>query len=141
MITVVSAAIVRKDTGMILLAQRAPTTSYPFHWCTPGGKFEPEKGDKTHRDALARELREELLVELSGELGSVVYEREIRSTRTGDVCEVICYRIDFRNIVGTPRPGDGTIGVGWFDPSSLHTLDMTPADNAEIEALTRACEE
>jgi ADP-ribose pyrophosphatase YjhB (NUDIX family) len=132
--TVVSAAIVREDAGMILLAQRSTETSYSFHWCTPGGKVEmtPE-GYESHRDAIARELREELKVELAGELGPIVYEHETESRR------VVCYRIGFRNIVGAPQCGDATIGVGWFLPRELSLLQLTPADEFNRDKLVSAC--
>ncbi|MDT8364709.1 MAG: Nudix family hydrolase [Nitrosomonas sp.] len=55
-IQVVAAIIVRTD-GCFLLACRPPGKPYPGYWEFPGGKIEPDESD---RDALARELHEEL---------------------------------------------------------------------------------
>jgi 8-oxo-dGTP pyrophosphatase MutT (NUDIX family) len=141
--TVVSAAIVDLvDAGLgsdvftmrprLLLAQRAPSTSYPWRWCTPGGKVED---GESLRDALARELLEELGVEMSGDLGRLVYTHSITSTRTGKLVEVVCYVVLATQIMQKPSPKDGTVGVGWFDFETLRKTDLTPADEANREAL------
>lgn len=132
MIIAVSAAIVDRVARRILLAQRAPTTSYPWFWCSPGGKVEP---GESHRDALARELAEEIDVGLAGELGPVLYEREIESTRTGEMVRVICYVIEASQLRGKPAPLDQTVGVAWWDAIDLGGLRLTPADDYEIDKI------
>ncbi len=47
--------------AQFLLGQRGPGTFYPGYWEFPGGKVEP---GETPRDALVRELREELGIEV-----------------------------------------------------------------------------
>lgn len=58
----VAAAVITRPDGSFLLGQRAPGTFYPGYWEFPGGKVEP---GETPRDALARELREELGIEVT----------------------------------------------------------------------------
>jgi 8-oxo-dGTP pyrophosphatase MutT (NUDIX family) len=133
--TVVSAAIVDlvdPRRPRLLLAQRDPSTSYPWCWCTPGGKVEKRE---TRRGALVRELLEELGVEMDGDLGRLVYTHSITSTRTGKLVEVVCYVVLATQIMQKPSPKDGTVGVGWFDHEALRKAELTPADEANREAL------
>ncbi len=60
-ITDVAAAVIEREDGSFLLGQRAPDTFYPGYWEFPGGKV--EQGE-TPRDALVRELHEELAIEV-----------------------------------------------------------------------------
>jgi 8-oxo-dGTP diphosphatase len=57
----VAAAVITRPDGRFLLGQRAPGTFYPGYWEFPGGKVEP---GETPRQALIRELREELGMEV-----------------------------------------------------------------------------
>jgi len=56
----VSAAVLQRSDGSFLLAQRPEGKAYAGYWEFPGGKV--EQGE-TPRDALVRELREELGIE------------------------------------------------------------------------------
>ena len=58
----VAAAVIIRADGSFLLGQRAPDTFYPGYWEFPGGKVE---SGETPRAALARELREELGIEVA----------------------------------------------------------------------------
>ncbi|MBK6974044.1 MAG: Nudix family hydrolase [Sterolibacteriaceae bacterium] len=53
----VAAAVITRADGCFLLGQRGPGSFYPGYWEFPGGKLEP---GETPRDALLRELQEEL---------------------------------------------------------------------------------
>jgi 8-oxo-dGTP diphosphatase len=57
----VAAAVIERDDGSFLLAQRPPGKVYAGYWEFPGGKVEP--GEPAEQ-ALARELREELGIEV-----------------------------------------------------------------------------
>jgi 8-oxo-dGTP diphosphatase len=56
----VAAAVITRPDGCFLLGQRSPGTFYPGYWEFPGGKVE---AGETPRQALIRELREELGIE------------------------------------------------------------------------------
>lgn len=135
---VVSAAIVDEQKKRILLTKRSADTTYPLHWCTPGGAVE----DETQLEALRRELREEIEATFGdfSKVQGVVYRHNIRSTRSGNIVTVICYRIPSIAIDGLPSCGDKTIEIGWFGADELPSLQMTPADRANVEALIRAIE-
>ena len=57
----VSAAVLQRPDHSFLLAQRPPDKIWAGYWEFPGGKVEP---GETPRDALVRELREELGIEV-----------------------------------------------------------------------------
>lgn len=57
----VAAAVIQRPDGQFLLGQRARDTYYPGYWEFPGGKVE---SGETPRAALARELKEELGIEV-----------------------------------------------------------------------------
>ena len=132
---VVSAAIVDRKSRRILLAQRAGNApTYPWFWCSPGGKIKP---GETHRDALARELREEIDVDIFGDPVSLLYRREIKSQRSGEMVSVFCYELFFEQLRGKPSPRDATCGLAWFDCDEVTALRLTPADNAEIDRIVK----
>ena len=60
-ITEVAAAVIERPDGTFLLAQRPEGKPYPGYWEFPGGKIEPGEDP---REALTRELREELGIEV-----------------------------------------------------------------------------
>jgi 8-oxo-dGTP diphosphatase len=60
-LTEVAAAVIERPDGTFLLAQRPEGKPYPGYWEFPGGKIEP---GEDARAALARELREELGIEV-----------------------------------------------------------------------------
>jgi 8-oxo-dGTP diphosphatase len=57
----VAAAVLLRDDGQVLLAQRPEGKPYAGYWEFPGGKLEP---DETPRHALDRELHEELGIDV-----------------------------------------------------------------------------
>ncbi|MGE5465813.1 MAG: Nudix family hydrolase [Ignavibacteria bacterium] len=61
-VTEVAAAVILRPDGAFLLGQRAANTFYPGYWEFPGGKVE---AGETPREALVRELHEELEIEVT----------------------------------------------------------------------------
>jgi ADP-ribose pyrophosphatase YjhB (NUDIX family) len=134
-VNVVSAAIIDRKARRILLAQRAGNApTYPWFWCSPGGKVEL---GESHRGALARELREEIDVEFVGDLGSLLYRRDITSQRSGEMVAVHCYVLFVEQLRGKPSPRDATCGLAWFDSWEVTALRLTPADQAEINQIVK----
>jgi 8-oxo-dGTP diphosphatase len=68
----VVAAVIERD-GSILICQRKPGGRHPLKWEFPGGKV--ESGEDS-RDALTRELREELAIE--ARIGEELGRNEVR---------------------------------------------------------------
>jgi len=69
--TEVAAAVILRDDGSFLLGQRAADTFYPGYWEFPGGKVE---AGESPRQALVRELREELGIEVRAATPWIVRE-------------------------------------------------------------------
>ena len=108
---VVSAAIVKDDT--CLVAQRGEGMSFTEKWELPGGKVEP---GESAREALRREVREELSVE-------VVVGRLIAAEVTET--EGRCFRVEVFEATlsrGTPRLNEH-LRHGWFHRDELDRLD------------------
>jgi 8-oxo-dGTP diphosphatase len=75
-------AMLEKEGGRYLITQRPPTASLPLLWEFPGGRVEPGESDE---EALARELREEMGIEV-----------EIAEAAMHTHHEYPAYEIDFR---------------------------------------------
>lgn len=57
----VVAGVLEREDGRVLITQRPPGKAYAGYWEFPGGKVEP---GETAREAIARELSEELAIEV-----------------------------------------------------------------------------
>lgn len=123
-IRVVAGAILRE--GRVLVALRAPTGPLPDLWELPGGKVEPDERD---RDALARELYEELAVRVRvGEhLGESVHGRV-------HLVAFACTLVE-----GEPRAIEHR-EIRWIEPGQMGDLAWAPADLPLLDAVRRACE-
>jgi 8-oxo-dGTP diphosphatase len=110
----------------LLVAQRERPPELAGLWELPGGKVAPGESDA---DGLARELHEELGIEVSvGErLGDDV---ELTATMT-----LRAYRVTQTG--GTLRPNDHR-ALRWVTADELHSVPWVPADRAWLSALTQA---
>jgi 8-oxo-dGTP diphosphatase len=123
----VVAALLVNDRGEVLLAQRRADQDLPLQWELPGGKIEPGEAPA---DALARELREELDVEVEvGRVWEVLFHRYPRY----DVYMLV-YRCRLRG--GTPRAVE-VADWAWVAPARLGEYAVLPAD-APLVARLRA---
>jgi 8-oxo-dGTP diphosphatase len=122
-IRVVGAMIERE--GRYLITQRPPRASLPLLWEFPGGKVEPGETDE---EALARELREEMAIDVA------VGERVIHVEHSYEK-----YDIDF--CVYRCRMGDGAIqhlrvhDHRWVRPDELDGYEFPAADEKTIARL------
>lgn len=118
---VVVAAVIERG-GRILVSQRGPGAGQPGRWEFPGGKREAGEDDQA---ALARELREELGVEL--EVGPLIW-----TARAGPLV-LRFFRCPW--LAGLrPRPL-GSVQFRWVRREDLPALPFPPADAELVSAL------
>ncbi len=123
----VVAAVLRDRAGRVLLARRPPGGPHGGLWEFPGGKVEP---GETPREALAREILEELGVEVvvGGRVAAVDHDYPHLAIRLDAYA---C-----RLARGEPRGVDGQ-AVAWVRPRDLPALALPAADRPIAIRLAR----
>ncbi len=119
--TVVVVGLISRG-GRLLISQRGRPSGYAGYWEFPGGKREPGERD---RDALRRELIEELAIEV--EVGPLVW-----TTTTGG------FRLRFIacHYTGGSRPRPIAVTqFRWVRLEDLPNYRFPPADDSIIAAL------
>ncbi|WP_068179864.1 (deoxy)nucleoside triphosphate pyrophosphohydrolase [Mycobacterium sp. UM_CSW] len=124
---VVAAAII--SGSKVLVAQRVRPPELAGLWELPGGKVAP---GETERDALARELVEELGLE-NGDL--VVGDRLGADIPLNETMTLRAYHV--RLLGGEPHPRDHR-ALRWVTAAELHDVDWVPADRGWLPDLVRA---
>lgn len=122
----VAVAVVQRDDGQVLLAERPRGKVSAGYWEFPGGKFEIAE---TARQALKRELHEELGVELDAAFPWLTYEHAY-SDKT--------VRLHFYRVLawhGTPHGREGQ-RVSWQDPEAVTVGPLLPANDKVLKALS-----
>jgi len=125
-IDVVGAVILRD--GLVLCARRAGTGALAGMWEFPGGKIE---GWETPRQALSREIREELrcVVEIGNEVTTTTHSYDF-----GDVILTTFWCA----LTGNDEPElTEHSEVRWLPPQELGELEWAPADIPAVD-LVRA---
>lgn len=122
-IHVVGAVVVRD--GTILSARRSETMSLPGFWEFPGGKIE---AGETPRQALAREMQEELLCEV--EIGDHV-ETTAHEYDFGIVTLTTFYAT---LVAGEPQLTEHS-ELRWIRAHDLLSVDWAPADVPAVERI------
>lgn len=125
-IAVVGAIIRHDDT--VFAARRHPSRSAGGLWEFPGGKVEH---GETPQEALVRELREELSIEIIvGELASR------HTTPLGEVfIDLACYWATLAN--EAPVHSTDHDALRWVPLDEVHTLDWSPADVPIVSDIRR----
>lgn len=124
MIHVVAGALIDAD-GRVLLAQRPPGKHLAGYWEFPGGKVEP---GESAQDALRRELREEIGVEVESA------EPLIRVPWHYGEKSILLDAYVVRGFRGEPASGEGQ-ALRWVPLDALDRREMPPADHPVITAL------
>ncbi len=125
--TVVVAAAIVIERGRVLLTQRKSGSHLAGLWEFPGGKVEDGEDPK---DALARELREEIGIEAD----------------VGDIVDVTFHRYESKSVLllfygaarraGSPEPRAIDVqAFEWGDASALDASRFPPADVAVLRKV------
>lgn len=123
----VVAGVMVDALGRVLLARRTAGRDLAGAWEFPGGKVDP---GETPRQALARELEEELGIHLQSAEPLIAVPQQYRDKRI--VLDV--YRVT--RYAGKPR-GREQQALAWSPHDKLHTYPMPPADRPVVAALTQ----
>jgi 8-oxo-dGTP diphosphatase len=124
---VVAGAVISGST--VLVAQRARPPELAGRWELPGGKVAPGEPE---RDALARELSEELGVEVSD---VVVGDRLGHDIALNNGTTLRAYRV--RLVGGEPHARDHR-ALRWVTAAELPDVDWVPADRGWLGDLSQA---
>ncbi len=124
---VVAGAIISGAT--LLVAQRDRPPALAGRWELPGGKVAP---GETERDALARELAEELGLQ-AGDFA--VGDRLGADVELNEAMTLRAYRV--RLLRGEPHPHDHR-ALRWVTTDELHDVDWVPADRTWLSDLAEA---
>lgn len=121
----VAAAAILNPVGECLLACRPAHVPYAGFWEFPGGKFE---GNEDARACLARELREELGIDIE-----TAYPWLVRRFAYPEKTVVLHF---FRVFAwrGTPRPHEGQT-LAWQRPDAATVAPLLPANGPILRAL------
>ena len=125
-LTVVAVALVDAD-GRVLIAERPKGKKLAGLWEFPGGKLEP---DERPEEALIRELREELGIEVKAAcLAPLTFASHSYEDFHLLMPLFICRRWE-----GFVQPLEGQT-LKWVKPKALRDYPMPPADAPLIPAL------
>ena len=126
-IVMVSAAAMFDRQGRVLVQQRPAGSPMAGLWEFPGGKIEPAE---TPRDALARELEEELgIVVAADALTPIGFASEPLGAR-----HLLLLLFACRIWAGEPRALYAT-ALRWVCPDELGVLPMPPADRPLLSVV------
>jgi len=106
--------------GRVLLVHRSSSKRwYPNVWDFPGGHLEP---GETSSEALVRELREELDIEIAPPVGPALLTIQTLEVRI-DIWKVV----DWDGAVTNAAPDEHDT-FGWFTPEEAESLDLADAE-------------
>lgn len=122
---VVAGVHLKRDEQQVLGFRRAPHKPLAGMWEFPGGKVEAGESDA---DALERELREELGVEVR-----VGDELCVSSATTGErTIELVSFLVEFETIPVASTDHDR---IEWFDLDSIVLEDWAEPDRPVFDAV------
>jgi 8-oxo-dGTP diphosphatase len=121
---IVTAAIMRRQ-DRVLITQRPADKPHGGLWELPGGKLD---GGESPRQALQRELREELDIEVAvGDIFEVIYHRY-------DWGAVLILVFECQHLSGTLRHLEVT-DHRWIRPEESDNYQLLPADQPIFDKL------
>jgi mutator protein MutT len=123
----VSAAVIER-AGLILIGQRRRGSRHELQWEFPGGKAEP---GETPREALARELREELAIEAT--IGTQLDCHEFQYPGADRLTRLWFFRVT--EFAGEPVNLEFE-QIVWEAPSRLTSYDFLKGDVEFVARLS-----
>ena len=121
----VAVGVIQDTAGRVLLAERPAGKPMAGYWEFPGGKIEV---DENPRSALARELHEELGIEILDSMPWIT--REYRYPHT--TARLHLFRVT--QWQGEPHGREGQ-NLSWQDPHAVTIDPLLPANHAILAAL------
>ncbi len=121
----VAVAVIMREDGRVLLAERPSGKPVPGYWEFPGGKIE---ADENSLQALVREIHEEIGVAIDS-----AYPWLTRDFSYPDKC----VRLHFYRVTawrGVPHGREGQ-RVSWEDPRDIRVGPLLPANHKVVAAL------
>ena len=117
------------ENGRVLVCQRSVNAAFSLKWEFPGGKVE---SGELHEEALRRELREELQIEV--ETATKIYDHEHTYTGVSEV-SLTFFRIDqyrgkVKNLIFKQ--------IAWVEFNKLLEIDFLEGDLPLIKKLATA---
>ncbi|MEE9332601.1 MAG: 8-oxo-dGTP diphosphatase MutT [Granulosicoccaceae bacterium] len=128
-LNVVAGIIYNDDRTHILLAKRKPEQHQGGLWEFPGGKIE---ASEDQRDALARELKEELAIVP----GSANFYSDVQHQYADKLVHLWFWKVF--DIQGEPK-GCEQQEWRWWKLRQLRTLEFPKANQCVVEQLLRVC--
>lgn len=126
----VTAAILTRSDGRVLLARRRPGLRHAGGWEFPGGKLE---AGETPSQGLAREMREEFGIEIA----ITGFYARIEHRYAHVTVELLCYTARWSGQELTLCDHDR---IAWALPQELPAFDLLPADVPVALRLAREAE-
>lgn len=124
----IAIAIIANKSGQLLIAKRKDDAHLGGYWEFPGGKCEQ---DESQLDALIRECREELNIEVIKAHKFMQFEHAYPER----LVELICFIVT--EYQGEPESNEGQ-ELAWVDPDQLKTVEFPPGNVKLIEFLTNS---
>ena len=121
----VAVAVIQKEDGRVLMAERPYGKESAGFWEFPGGKFESGESAK---QAITRELYEELGIRLNVVYPWICYKH----TYPDKLVKLHVYRVFTWE--GTPSGWEGQ-RISWEDPSAVTVMPLLPANKKILQTI------
>ncbi|MCK9166740.1 MAG: (deoxy)nucleoside triphosphate pyrophosphohydrolase [Acholeplasmatales bacterium] len=123
----VCAALIKKDDKYFVV-QRGPKGEVAFKWEFPGGKIEK---NETHKEALKREIKEELNVDIEVNDFLMTVNHEYQTFN------LTMHAYNSKIIAGTLKMREDQNNCLWLKPTEMNNYDFAAADLPIIEKLIK----
>lgn len=126
----VAVGVLRRADGDVLLSQRKAGTHLAGYWEFPGGKLEP---GETPQGALARELREELGIEILAAQPLIRHRHHYPASADHPARQVVLHTFEVTAWHGDPRGLQGQ-ALRWAHPDTIDPASLPPANGPLLTA-------